>query len=233
MEVETQASNRSSVEKECEEEAAVNQATREVNFGDLIWVRLHGSTWWPAQVFDENTVSGSTRPGNRSVGEVLVRLYGSYKYLYVDPHGSRLEFENILKESNGSYREILKNSLDLEFSRFKSRGSKGTKSKSRENTMARSSKQKQEGLQKKPKTDQTICVRMSQRRPSAASTSQPSVKNGNLVSEKAEGAKNNKRKQDGGQKKLEPNGPSYVSAWFPLKFVHESCGPVHCVTMEP
>ncbi|CAL5331486.1 unnamed protein product [Camellia sinensis] len=40
--------------------------------GDLIWVRLRGSSWWPAQVVDDNTVSQRDKPINRSVGEVHV-----------------------------------------------------------------------------------------------------------------------------------------------------------------
>ncbi|KAI8023796.1 hypothetical protein LOK49_LG03G02560 [Camellia lanceoleosa] len=40
--------------------------------GDLIWVRLCGSLWWPAQVVDDNTVSQRDKPINRSVGKVHV-----------------------------------------------------------------------------------------------------------------------------------------------------------------
>lgn len=31
-------------------EVADNQFRREIVFGDMIWIKLHGSSWWPAQV---------------------------------------------------------------------------------------------------------------------------------------------------------------------------------------
>uniref|UniRef100_A0A2P2JWI0 Uncharacterized protein LOC103319536 n=1 Tax=Rhizophora mucronata TaxID=61149 RepID=A0A2P2JWI0_RHIMU len=65
----------------------------EAGTGDLLWVKLGGGSWWPALVVDEDTVSGSSKPGNKSIGDVLVRLYGSYEYLYVDPIEHRSEFE--------------------------------------------------------------------------------------------------------------------------------------------
>lgn len=40
----------SSDDKEGYVEAAINESIRKVDYGDLLWVRLHGSSWWPAQV---------------------------------------------------------------------------------------------------------------------------------------------------------------------------------------
>lgn len=42
----------------CEEgeEGVTNQVSREVKLGDLIWVRLRGSSWWPAQVSEMSWV---------------------------------------------------------------------------------------------------------------------------------------------------------------------------------
>jgi hypothetical protein len=50
MKGKTRASNRSSVDEEGKNEAAFNQSVRKANYGDLLWVQLHGSSWWPAQV---------------------------------------------------------------------------------------------------------------------------------------------------------------------------------------
>uniref|UniRef100_A0A7N1A448 J domain-containing protein n=1 Tax=Kalanchoe fedtschenkoi TaxID=63787 RepID=A0A7N1A448_KALFE len=82
-----------------------------VKLGDLIWVKLHPSSWWPAQVVDADTVSECVKPSERLVGEVLVRVYGSYIYLYVDPSESRAEFEKVLKRYDGNRDAIIKESL--------------------------------------------------------------------------------------------------------------------------
>lgn len=121
------ASSRSSILEDGGEETPTNQ----LRLGDLIWARLRDSIWWPAQVVDANTVSDSIKPCNRSVGEVLVRLYGSYKYLFVDPVKSRSEFQHVLKQNNGSYREIFQKSLDRDLPHSNSARSKrqGTESK--------------------------------------------------------------------------------------------------------
>uniref|UniRef100_A0A7N0USC6 PWWP domain-containing protein n=1 Tax=Kalanchoe fedtschenkoi TaxID=63787 RepID=A0A7N0USC6_KALFE len=82
-----------------------------VKLGYLIWVKLHPSSWWPAQVVDAETVSEFVKPIERLVGEVLVRVYGSYIYLYVDPTESRIEFEKVLKRYDGNYDAILEEAL--------------------------------------------------------------------------------------------------------------------------
>ncbi|XVE55599.1 hypothetical protein DITRI_Ditri03aG0171900 [Diplodiscus trichospermus] len=75
-----------------EEKSAALQLEGEVSLGEVIWVKLHENLWWPAQVVDDRSVSESCKPGNRSQGEVLVRLYGSYEYLYADPMKDYSEF---------------------------------------------------------------------------------------------------------------------------------------------
>ncbi|KAJ8773313.1 hypothetical protein K2173_028490 [Erythroxylum novogranatense] len=71
----------------------------------------HCGSWWPAVVVNENAVSRTSKPGTKSTGDVLARLYGSCQHLYVDPTKLRSEFESTLKENNGCYREILLKSL--------------------------------------------------------------------------------------------------------------------------
>ncbi|KAL7176575.1 hypothetical protein ACSBR2_029998 [Camellia fascicularis] len=68
------SNNRSNADKGHGDEAAAAQLNEFV-LGDLIWVRLRSSSWWPTQVVDDNTVSQRDKPINRSVGEVLVRLW--------------------------------------------------------------------------------------------------------------------------------------------------------------
>ncbi|KAM7518511.1 hypothetical protein LguiB_017473 [Lonicera macranthoides] len=128
MEGETQA-NKSPVDGK---EGADNQFRRETVFGDMIWIKLHGSSWWPAQVVNENNVSKSLKPSNRSMDEVLVRVYGSYDYLFVDPVSCRSEFENRLKETNESCREILEKSLEQDLIRLKPARSKGSRTRPKE-----------------------------------------------------------------------------------------------------
>ncbi|KAK6245769.1 hypothetical protein QUC31_000546 [Theobroma cacao] len=120
----TQASNGKSTEihdnNDGEEESAALQLEAEVSLGGLIWVKLHGNSWWPAVVVDENSVNGSSKPGNRSEAEVLVRLYGSYEYLYADPMKYYSEFKMVLQQNNGSCREIFDRSLEQDCFRKKS-----------------------------------------------------------------------------------------------------------------
>lgn len=170
-----------SVENEGGKEGADNQFSREFAFGDVIWVKLRGSSWWPAQVVDENTVSGSSRPSNRSVGDALVRLYGSYKYMFVDPIKCCSEFKIILEKNNGSYNEILKKTLEQDLARLKS------------------GRSKEQGSNPKAKVS---CK-------SGANTTPKNVKNGNLLSETP--TKEGSRKRMKEEKDLEPKSPKSVS----------------------
>ncbi|KAM5575426.1 hypothetical protein ABKV19_014399 [Rosa sericea] len=93
-------------------DVAGNHIGREIKVADLIWVETNGGSWWPAQVVNENAVSGNNKPLKTSSGEVPVRLYGSYKFLYVDPQKCSSDFEIILEQNNGSYREIFLKALE-------------------------------------------------------------------------------------------------------------------------
>ncbi|KAI8550255.1 hypothetical protein RHMOL_Rhmol06G0090400 [Rhododendron molle] len=57
------SANGSYADKEDGGGAACNQTSKEVVLGDLIWVSLHGSSWWPAQVFDDNADLARLRSG--------------------------------------------------------------------------------------------------------------------------------------------------------------------------
>ncbi|KAG5127136.1 hypothetical protein JHK82_027971 [Glycine max] len=49
--------------------------------GDVIFVKLCGSSWWPAQFVDDNIVNKSVKTSKltkRFPGDILVRHYGSY-----------------------------------------------------------------------------------------------------------------------------------------------------------
>ncbi|KAL1170748.1 hypothetical protein V6Z11_A05G233700 [Gossypium hirsutum] len=118
------------------EESAAVRFEGEVSLGDLIWLKLLGKTWWPAVVVDERSVSKSSKPGKKSKGEVLVRLYGSHEYSYADPMKYRSEFKTILEQNNGSYYDILEKGLEQFRSRLKSSKPKGQGSKATANTRA-------------------------------------------------------------------------------------------------
>ncbi|KAA8528354.1 hypothetical protein F0562_035709 [Nyssa sinensis] len=167
--------------------------------------RLSGSSWWPAQVVDEHTLSGRNKPSNRSAGGVLVRLYGSYKYKCVDPMKCRSEFENILKQHNGSCREIFMKALEQDLSSLKSGRSKRKGSKSEGQTIfswvaekvrvdvSQEKRSKKNLIKKIQDTESPTAVRKSPRR---------------LLSESTEEAINKKGREDGVQKKLKSNHPS-------------------------
>ncbi|KAK2659899.1 hypothetical protein Ddye_006432 [Dipteronia dyeriana] len=108
-----------------EKKVKATQLEGNVALGDLIWVKLRGGSWWPAQVFDENTLSKTSKPGYRPAQAVLVRLYGSYECLYVDPIKCHSKFEmilcsKVLKQNNGCCREIFEKSLEQELLQLKS-----------------------------------------------------------------------------------------------------------------
>ncbi|KAK6938073.1 PWWP domain [Dillenia turbinata] len=95
------------VDKDYEEETAANHLKEQLVLGDLIWLRQGESSWWPAQIVDENAVSYRNKPRNRSARDVLVRLYGSYYWsaiVILD-----LQF---IKQSNGSHAEIFRKALE-------------------------------------------------------------------------------------------------------------------------
>lgn len=50
MKGKSRASKEVCITKDCVEEAAKNQLCKDVAIGDVIWVKLNGSSWWPAQV---------------------------------------------------------------------------------------------------------------------------------------------------------------------------------------
>ncbi|KDO81160.1 hypothetical protein CISIN_1g0250492mg [Citrus sinensis] len=128
-------SNRVSGGRNCDsdrdgEKFVVKQLEGQFFPGDVTWAKLRGNIWWPAVVVDENTVSECNKPSKRASGGFLVRLYGSYEYLYVDPIKFHLEFQKVLEQSNGSHREIFEKALEQDLSHMKSGCSKEGKYKS-------------------------------------------------------------------------------------------------------
>ncbi|KAJ4965184.1 hypothetical protein NE237_017033 [Protea cynaroides] len=199
---------RNNASKVCGEEPRVDQLTGELMLGDVIWVKINGCTWWPGQVVDENNVSDCLKPQNRVAGEVLVRLYGSYEYLYVDSMKWRAEFENILKQNNGSYSEVFQKALEQDLSSIKSaqklkRRSSEPKGKPRLEACI-GEKLKQHGTRRTQEADRPSVVRASPRRQQNIKTSQKRVKSGELAITKAgeEASENDTPKQNLVQKKL-------------------------------
>ncbi|OVA01781.1 PWWP domain [Macleaya cordata] len=108
------------VKKDGRQDSKVNRVRKEHTLGEVIWVKTNPSSWWLGQVVDENTVSVKSKPKRKLVGEILVRLYGSYTYLYADPEKCRDELMEILKQNNGSNREMFKKALEQEIAYTKS-----------------------------------------------------------------------------------------------------------------
>ncbi|GMI91006.1 hypothetical protein HRI_002770000 [Hibiscus trionum] len=118
-----------------------NESAGEVSLGDLIWVKLHGNSWWPAVVVDEKSVSESSKPGSKSRGKVLVRLYGSHEYLYADPTKYHSEFKTILEQNNGNCHDVLDKTLEqLRRKSFKTKG-QGSKATGADASGGKTSKQ--------------------------------------------------------------------------------------------
>ncbi|KAF9622695.1 hypothetical protein IFM89_032616 [Coptis chinensis] len=133
-----------------------NQIKEEFVLGDIAWVRIRNRSWWPAQVVDEKCVSKDSRPKRKSAKEILVRVYGSYRYLYVNPSKYRTEFENTLKRYNGSYKELFQNYLEKDVSRIQSDSLKRRVSETGEESAVEASNKETPGTdagEKKQKPD--------------------------------------------------------------------------------
>ncbi|XP_077212725.1 uncharacterized protein LOC143847828 isoform X2 [Tasmannia lanceolata] len=92
-----------------------NQVTQDFVLGDILWVRIHNHSWWPAQIVDENTLSGSNKINKKIEGDVLARLT-----LYVDPMKYRSEFESSLQQNNDNVRELFQKTLEQDISQITS-----------------------------------------------------------------------------------------------------------------
>ncbi|KAK9713972.1 hypothetical protein RND81_06G062500 [Saponaria officinalis] len=103
--------------------ALVDHSNAGFRTGDVIWVKHRGSSWWPAQIAEEKAVSSRSKPRRKKDNEVLVRLYGSYEYSFVDPITSLMEFDNVLKRHKGNHKEIIQEALTQGF-KTKARSSK-------------------------------------------------------------------------------------------------------------
>ncbi|KAL9252408.1 hypothetical protein AKJ16_DCAP00645 [Drosera capensis] len=99
---------------------AAQQFTAGLKPGDALWVKHRATSWWPAQVADENTFSRSNKPRKRTSTSVLVRLYGTYEHLYVDAMKCLADFEDISKQHDGDARKIFQKALELVMSKSKS-----------------------------------------------------------------------------------------------------------------
>ncbi|PVH37078.1 hypothetical protein PAHAL_6G237800 [Panicum hallii] len=91
-----------------------NKSRHNFRLGDITWVKLGGSSWWPAQVIDESCVG--SKPKKKDKYDCLVRLYGTCQYFYIDPWKSNSEFEMMLKQENKSAMEAFHEVLEKELS---------------------------------------------------------------------------------------------------------------------
>ncbi|KAL4280170.1 hypothetical protein GQ457_03G033940 [Hibiscus cannabinus] len=188
----------------------------EVSLGDLIWIKLRGNSWWPAVVVDENSVIESCKLGSKSRGKVLVRLYGSHEYLYVDPMKYHSEFKTILEQNNGNPFDILEKTLDQlrrKSIKPKGQGSKATGNTSKQDETPKKLKRKSPSTDKhaKSKADEQSRVQKKQRKNDQ--TADKKKPNGRSAEEKPKSStsKEQKRgktsKQLEEQKKSKPNNP--------------------------
>ncbi|KAJ3676957.1 hypothetical protein LUZ60_002681 [Juncus effusus] len=145
-----------SAKKDLVNESETNNSensNRQFNLGDLTWVKIRDSAWWPAQVVDEETVSD--KPKRKSKDEILCRLYGTYEYVYVDAWKSKSEFEDVLKRENKSIKEKFYEVVNEDISLMKLKvKSKSKASKSKDTAKASKGKMKQSDLT--PKSTQSV-----------------------------------------------------------------------------
>ncbi|KAK4795232.1 hypothetical protein SAY86_013226 [Trapa natans] len=122
------------------DEGPSSQAKGEPSLGSLIWIKFSGNSWWPAQAVDENNISESKKPDGKLAGDILVRLYGSYQYYYVNPIKCHSAFKTALQQNNGNYQDIFRKSLEQDVPTSKYSRSKGGGSKSKGNSSKSASK---------------------------------------------------------------------------------------------
>lgn len=128
-----------------------DQSKRQFKIGDITWMRIRKNTWWPAQVFDEKNVNCQLKKKGKN--DVLVRLYGTYDYYYLDPVKNSSEFENIVKQNNSTITATFQKALEEDLSRMQSAGSSKKKgSKSEGNAKSETPKSK------RPKKDKIIVI---------------------------------------------------------------------------
>ncbi|KAK9219487.1 hypothetical protein WN943_008132 [Citrus x changshan-huyou] len=199
-------SNRVSGGRNCDsdrdgEKFVVKQLEGQFFPGDVTWAKLRGNIWWPAVVVDENTVSECNKPSKRAFGGVLVRLYGSYEYLYVDPIKFHLEFQKVLEQSNGSHREIFEKALEQDLSHMKSGCSKGIGSKSTEG---------------KYKSDSASVQEQLKRKYSKQGSGHKKLKPNNTSDEKRRMSEISMEEQDEKPMLNSPNSVSFIAILFPI-----------------
>ncbi|KAI3992032.1 hypothetical protein MKX01_014923 [Papaver californicum] len=97
---------------------------KELKLGEVIWVKTNPSSWWPGQIVDAYTVSGTRIPKRKVAGEILVRLYGTYTYLYWNPEKYRGELMEALKQNGGSSTKMFQKALQQEIVYTRSSSSK-------------------------------------------------------------------------------------------------------------
>lgn len=102
-------------------ECGVDQMKQDYNIGDTTWVKIRKNSWWPAQVFDEKTANCKLKKKGKN--DVLVRLYGTYEYYYVNPVKCSSEFEHVVKEKNSNSIAEFQKALEEDLSRMESAGS--------------------------------------------------------------------------------------------------------------
>ncbi|KAG0494658.1 hypothetical protein HPP92_005652 [Vanilla planifolia] len=88
---------------------------KEFHPGDIVWSRISGCSWWPVQVVDENCVACKAKKRKNNL--VLVRVYGTFEHIYVEPSNCVSKIDNIFGQKE--CREVLQNSLNEDLALLK------------------------------------------------------------------------------------------------------------------
>ncbi|KAK8580419.1 hypothetical protein V6N13_143517 [Hibiscus sabdariffa] len=179
----------------------------EVSLGDLIWIKLRGNSWWPAVVVDENSVSESSKLGSKSRGKVLVRLYGSHEYLYVDPMKYHSEFKTILEQNNGNRFDILEKTLEQlrrKSIKPKGQGSKATGKTSKQDETPKELKRKSPSTNKHAKNKADEQSRVQKKQKKNDPTAEKKKPNSRSAKEKPKSSTSKEQKRG---KNSKPNNP--------------------------
>ncbi|KAL4334253.1 hypothetical protein GQ457_07G024160 [Hibiscus cannabinus] len=204
------------------EKESASRLVGDVSLGDLIWIKLHGNSWWPAVVVDEKSVSESSKPGSKSRGKALCvymeamssQFFVSLldycvslrKILYADPMKYHSEFKTILEQKNGNCYDILDKTLEQVIANTGADASRGKTSKQDETPKKLKRKSPCTDEQAKSKADEQSTVQTKQRKNNQ--TAEKKKPNSRTVKEKPKSSTSKEQKKGKTSKKSKSNNPT-------------------------
>ncbi|XP_068646480.1 uncharacterized protein [Aristolochia californica] len=78
--------------------------------GSVVWAKIGSHVWWPAEVIDEREIQ-SNSSDQSSDGHVLVQLFQTDRYCWLDPVGSLSRFDECFEKRSCNGKEEFQDAL--------------------------------------------------------------------------------------------------------------------------